>query len=90
MLGEYVLVPSEIPGYQLLDNIDILLQEDMKIILEYEKIVIPDNSMEEPNMSEEPVVDEIEIPNTASNFNVFWTILASVILFLGMYINYED
>ena len=90
MLGEYVLVPSEIPGYQLLDNIDILLQEDMKIILEYEKIVIPDNSMEEPNMSEETVDDEIQIPNTASNFNVFWTILASVILFLGMYINYED
>ena len=46
--------------------------------------------MEEPNMSEETVDDEIQIPNTASNFNVFWTILASVILFLGMYINYED
>ena len=90
ILGEYILIPSVIPGYQELDSIDILLQEDMKIILEYEKIVIPDEDEKEPSISEEPVIDEIEIPNTASSFNVFWTVLASIILFLGMYINYED
>ena len=88
ILGNYILSSSEVSGYEVLDNIDFVLQEDMQIILEYEKIIIPE-VVDEP-LEEEPVVEEIEIPNTASNLNTFWTLLTSIILFLGMYINYED
>lgn len=77
LLDDYVLEPTILEGYKSLDKQNINLTNDIKILLEYEKII-----------KEE--IPEISIPDTFSTVSTFWTTLASILLFLGMLLNYED
>ena len=77
LLDDYVLEPTILEGYKILDKQNINLTNDIKILLEYEKII-------------EEEIPEISIPDTFSTVSTFWTTLASILLFLGMLLNYED